>query len=178
MDCIYLGIYVHCSVQSSSPVIRRGYQKDSDQAGNVLPILRGKGFFIKLISLLLETAILPIAQGLSGEEKQFKWLLRSLGMLRFSVFIMRTSSRVTFPSLCLFFFQKKGDFSLWAAVMWAPLGFPSGSVSPQKRHSLLCPLPLPLSHTFGSKHIQRMMPFTRFEHLRLGAGGPFFVVSS
>jgi hypothetical protein len=66
IDCIYLGIYVHCLFQSSSPVIWRGYQKDSCQARNVLPILRGKGFFIKLISLLLETAILPIAWGLNG----------------------------------------------------------------------------------------------------------------
>lgn len=46
IDCIYLGIYVHCSVQSSSPAIGRGYQKDSDPAGNVLPILRGKGLFL------------------------------------------------------------------------------------------------------------------------------------
>lgn len=63
--CIYLGSYVHCSVQSSFLVIGRGYQKDSDLAGNVLPILRGKGFFIKQISLILETAILTIAWDLT-----------------------------------------------------------------------------------------------------------------
>lgn len=149
---LYLSLYWDfCLFFCSDPYSSDPESRPKGQAGNVIFIRSRKGVFIKLISLPWETAILPIARGLNGHEKVQVTDKKLVYALAFCFLFY--SSRVTSLAFLLSYPEERWLLPC-VGVVWPPLGFSSGSVTPRKRHVLICVLLLPLFYVC-SKFIWR-----------------------